>query len=397
MEIRTDPHRETRVGHLQRDESGLFARSANERRLLALLQRSDALPGVEIARHLGLSAQAVSVMTRKLEADGLIVRDDAVRGKVGKPQTPFRLAPDGAYSIGLRIGRRSADIVMVDFVGHTIGHGRTEYPFPAPEEIDGFARHMTDDLVGGLPTNRQNRVAGIGVGAPFELWNWLGAASAPSGSIEAWRDFNFEQAFSQWTDFPIFVGNDASLACQGEAMFGAGRGQPDFGYLYLGAFIGGGVYLNGRLFAGATGNAGAFGSLPVRDAHGNWGQLLEFASIHQLELAVGGGSGATAATIRPDAMWDAANPHLGSWIAETSHHIAYASMSVVASFDVPLIILDGSFPPAILERLVAETELELAKVDRRGVRVPNLVAGTLGSKAGALGAAYEPITNRLLE
>ena len=37
----------------------------------------------------------------------------------------------------------------------------------------------------------------------------------------------------------------------------------DFIYFYVGAFVGGGLVLNGGLFAGRTGNAAALGSMPV--------------------------------------------------------------------------------------------------------------------------------------
>lgn len=49
-------------------------REGNERRLLSLLRRQGALPGAEIARQSGLSAQTVSVILRRLEEDGLVAR-----------------------------------------------------------------------------------------------------------------------------------------------------------------------------------------------------------------------------------------------------------------------------------------------------------------------------------
>ena len=397
MEIGSDSSRPDREGPVLHDDPDIFDRSANERRLLALLQRSDALPGVEMARQLQLSAQAVSVITRSLEADGLIVRDAAIRGKVGKPQTPFRLAAEGAYSIGLRIGRRSSDIVLVDFTGHPLGHANTEYSYPEPGEINRFAQKAARELAQSLPPERRARIAGIGIGAPFELWNWLDGTSAPRGRMDAWREFSFEEAFSEWTDLAILVGNDASLSCQGEAMFGAARGLPDFGYFYVGSFIGGGVYLDGRLFTGATGNAAAFGSLPVRDATGTRGQLLEFASIQQLELALEARSGGRPLAITSESQWDGIEDTLAQWIADTADQMAHACMVVVAAFDVPAIVIDGSFPRAVRDRLIGAISNELAGVDRRGTRLPEIVAGTLGSKASALGAAYEPIIDRLLE
>ena len=47
-------------------------------------------------------------------------------------------------------------------------------------------------------------------------------------------------------------------------------------YVFIGTFIGGGVVLNGSLFTGKTGNAGAIGSLPqpVLDPQGKLSSQL---------------------------------------------------------------------------------------------------------------------------
>ena len=49
------------------------------------------------------------------------------------------------------------------------------------------------------------------------------------------------------------------------------------------AFAGGGVVLDGRLYGGASGNAGALGSMPVPGKDGKPGQLIDIASIAMLE------------------------------------------------------------------------------------------------------------------
>ena len=87
------------------NQSGV--RAFNERLLLSILQRSDGLSSGDLARRTGLSPQTTSVILRKLEQDGLLVRGDRVKGKVGKPSQPFTLNPDGAFAVGLKLGRRS--------------------------------------------------------------------------------------------------------------------------------------------------------------------------------------------------------------------------------------------------------------------------------------------------
>ena len=66
-------------------------RAYNERLVMSLVRRHGALSKAEIARRSGLSAQTVTVIMRALEADGLLIRGEPTRGRVGQPSTPMRL------------------------------------------------------------------------------------------------------------------------------------------------------------------------------------------------------------------------------------------------------------------------------------------------------------------
>src|SRR5262249_54031073 len=63
---------------------------------------------------------------------------------------------------------------------------------------------------------------------------------------------------------PVLVGNDANVAALGEHRYGAGRGSQDMIYLTVSTGIGGGLVLDGRLYHGFSGTAGAAGQMPVR-------------------------------------------------------------------------------------------------------------------------------------
>src|SRR6056297_292649 len=115
-------------------------RAHNERLVLTLLRRLGPTPKAGLARHAGLSAQTVSVIMRALEADGLIVRGEPQRGRVGQPSIPMHLAPGGAYFFGLKVGRRSLELVLVDFLGEVQGRARATHRYPAPDAAVRFVR-----------------------------------------------------------------------------------------------------------------------------------------------------------------------------------------------------------------------------------------------------------------
>ncbi len=235
----------------------------NERLILSLIRREGSLPKAQIARMTGLSAQTVSVIVTALERDGLLRKEQKVRGRVGQPSVPFSLRDDGAGALGLKIGRRSAELIVVGLTGEIRGSRRTTYRFPSPEEIIAFARASSDDLVKSLPAQFARRLAGVGVAMPGEIWNWPEEMGVDAHDLEAWKGLDIGERLTAELDWPVFVANDATAACGAELTFGNQRRFADFVYVYVGAFIGGGVVLNGHPVAGRNGKAGALGSLLV--------------------------------------------------------------------------------------------------------------------------------------
>ena len=59
------------------------------------------------------------------------------------------------------------------------------------------------------------------------------------------------------TGLPVVVENDGNIAAWGEYRFGAGRGTADLVLVTVGTGIGGGIVINGGLFRGSHGVAGA--------------------------------------------------------------------------------------------------------------------------------------------
>lgn len=365
-------------------------RNHNERLLLSMIHRHGAMPGSELARLTGLSPQTVSVILRKLEQDGLLVKGTPQRGRVGKPSVPVALAPEGLLSVGLKIGRRTTDLMMIDFHGTVLAEESISYPFPTPDSVFGFLRRGLEEFQTHRAKGKPDRIAGIGIAAPFELWNWHTAVGASESDMQPWRDLDFTAVIAEFSDLPVFVQNDASAACRAEHVFGHGKAYTDYAYFFLGSFIGGGVVLNGRVVDGRHGNAGAFGSLPVPGPAGT-GQLIDSASIYLLEKRL------IAAGLDPQAIWKLPQDWSGfaaqarPWLAQTGSQIARAVVSVCAVLDMEAVLIDGSFPTDMRAALVDQVRSELDDLDMRGLVRPEVIEGGIGRNARVLGAASAPV------
>jgi predicted NBD/HSP70 family sugar kinase len=371
-------------------------RAYNERLVLSLVRSHGALSKAEIARASGLSAQTVSVIMRALEKDGLLSRDAPVRGRVGQPSVPMRLNPKGAFAFGLKIGRRSADLILMDFVGNVRAKLRSIYSYPMPSNLTAFVKESIAQLESKLTAAELSRVAGLGVAAPFELWNWADHVGAPSGEMDVWRGVDLRAQIQSVVSYPVFLQNDATSACGAELMFGHGKVYPDFVYYFIGTFIGGGVVLNSSVFTGKTGTAGAIGPLPVRDRNGNVRQLIEVASIFVLENLMKE-KGLDSRPLWYSATdWTDFGKPLEQWISDCAQALAQAIIAAASIIDFPAAIIDGGFPDWVRTRIVTATRAALVGYDLQGIIVPDIIEGKVGDQARAIGAASLPLFARFL-
>jgi predicted NBD/HSP70 family sugar kinase len=364
----------------------------NERLLLSLVRRFGPLSKIEVARLTGLSVQSTSAIMNRLKADGLLRREAPLRGRVGQPTIPMSIDPDGAYSFGLKIGRRSCDLVLIDFRGAVRERARRTYAFPRPEMILDFMRSELPALERTLDARQRMRIAGLGVGVPFQLWNWEIEIGAPLGAMGAWRAFDTEGEIAAISPYPITLCNDATAACAAEFFFGRSWRYRDFMYFFLGAFVGGGMVLDGALRPGRTGNAGAVGSMPVaaRDGAGLANQLIALASICRLERGLAdAGIEASSIWATPDA-WGEFGTELESWIEQAARALAYASAAAISIVDFEAIVIDGAMPATVRDRLTARTAQIFAELDRRGLSEVEFATGAVGHDARAIGGAALP-------
>jgi predicted NBD/HSP70 family sugar kinase len=371
-------------------------RAYNERLVLSLVRLHGALSKADITRLSGLSAQTASVIMRALEKDGLLLRGEPMRGRVGQPSIPMRLNPDAVLSFGVKIGRRSADLVLMDFVGNIRKRYHETYAYPLPQEILRIITSGIADIEAQMSGEEQARIAGIGIAAPFELWNWADEIGAPSGAMEVWRGFDLQAEVASRVAHSVYLQNDATSACGAELVFGVGPTYPDFIYLFIGSFIGGGIVLNSSIFSGRTGTAGAVGPLPVRGRNGENRQLLDIASIFVLENML------RDRGIDPQPLWYSADDWvdfgqpLELWVQATAAALAQAIVAAASIIDFGAAVIDGGFPGWVRKRIVDATIEAVARLDLRGVVIPDIIQGKVGSQARAIGGASLPIFARYL-
>jgi predicted NBD/HSP70 family sugar kinase len=383
-----------RAADLARGTNQSGVRLYNERLVLSLIRRHGSLPRAEIARLTGLSAQTITIIMRQLETDGLVVSGDRQRGKIGQPSLPFALNPEGAFSLGLKIGRRSNDIVLMDFVGGVRRAVHETASYPTPGGLLAFVADGIKTLTAELSPAQLARVSGLGIAAPFELWNWEEQIGAPRNVLDQWRSFDAREEIARICSWPVFFCNDATAACGAELVLGNRAQHLDFLYFFIGSFIGGGLVLNGSLYPGRTGNAGALGSMPIAaigaDGSPSSQQLIRSASIYVLEHKLAASGRDPSVLWRSPDDWGDLGPPLDEWIEGVAESLAFAVVAATSVIDFQAVIVDGAFPLSVRQRIVARTAEKAAGFDHQGLSPVEIVEGSIGSGARAIGGACLP-------
>lgn len=368
-------------------------RQFNERVVLQSIRLHGPLAKADLARLTHLSTQTIGLIIARLLEDGLVLKGEPQRGRVGQPSVPIALNPDGAYAVGIKIGRRSLDVLLVDFVGRTRARHTLDYAFPEPRTLFAEIGRRLVDLRRTLGPAAADRLTGVGIAAPLSLGGWQRLLGLPPAQVESWRNVDIQERVQGLTDLPVELVKDTTAACVAELVAGRGQSLPSFLYLFVDTFIGGGLVIDSHLHSGLHGNAGAVASLPLGPASPNEtpAQLLSRASLFQLEqLYVGAG-------LDPRAMADerALQPpwqeSTQRWLAEASRGIALAIVNSAALLDQEGVILDGNLGRPLLGALIASVEAALDECNWEGLFRPRLHAGTIGPDARAIGGALLPL------
>lgn len=383
----------------RRGSNSVQMRQYNERVVLETLRRAGQASKAELARASNLTPQAVAGIVDALASAGLVEIRGKRFGRVGQPSILFGLAENGAFSIGLHIGRRSLDSVLVDFCGRTRAAHSHDYPHPAPDTIRRLAAENLRLLEDGLPTPQRERIIGIGIAMPYFVARWKTEIGIPEDAVAAWEAFSPKAVLATLTALPVFIENDASAAAAAELVYGVGRAYRNFLHLSINTLIGGGLVIDGNLETGPHGNTAAIGPMPVAPSRlssvpspsGPFELLLHRASAFVLINHLRSG-GITIDRERDlDYLPDSAAPLVREWQEDCADALAQAIIGVVAVVDLDAVIIDGVLPRSILDATVSLVIRRFHEHLPEGLVAPTIVVGTIGARAPAIGAAILPV------
>lgn len=283
-------------------------------------------------------------------------------------------------TIGVDVGATTIKSAIVDH-GMIVGSTTCRTP-------NGSAKAVEDAIVASIETLQAQGLTtgGVGIGTPG--WTSADRRTVIYSPNLPWRDEPVAEQVEERVQSPVVLENDANAAAWGEYRFGVARGASSMIAITLGSGVGGAIVLGGQLVRGRDGCAGEIGHTRRESggrpcACGRSGCMENYVSGRALlrdggfgpdyDCFAAGAAGETAAL----AVIAAFGRHLGIGLADSvlllNPDVVVIGGGVAESFAL--------FGKSAADALAGELGPNWAGA------APPIVAATLGSDAGRIGAA----------
>lgn len=371
-------------------------RRNNERAVLSVVGFSNGVSNADIARVSGLAPQTVSAILTDLDRMGLIMRGDVLRGRRGQPATPIYLRPEGAFAVGIEIGLRHMEVVLLNFHAEVLTRQRRSYCHPNIDTLVADVAEMVSQVRWGIKADEQDRVIGMGLALPTTLIEQMQLLPLADAQRARWNSIDLASELEQAAGLPTTVFNDGNAACWAE-LIASPRPRPgNFIYLMVSHTIAAGIVGDGTLWEGPGNNSANLGAMLVDDGTGQWQPAHQIASLAALTAQLEAAGHRVDPSDLANWDWDSFGPVLEHWIDTAARAIARVAYNTVAVIESRMLVIDGVMPDTITQRLVEAVDAHLKEMPTPLRLSIAVVRGHLGATAPAIGAAELPLFRRYL-
>jgi len=221
------------------------------------------LSRVALARRLGLSGAAVTKAARPLIEMGYLEELAATERTgpgAGRPASPLAIRADREFFVGVKITGDELIGVVCDLGAEVRSSVHRRLASPDLEHVLTQLGDLVDELLDG-PGDYRARTRRLGLAVSGDVDHSTGLVRY--SPFLRWRDVPLRERAEKITGLTVTVENDVKALTTAEHWFGEGVGAESFALVTVGAGIGCGLVVNGRLVSGSNGVAGEIGHIGV--------------------------------------------------------------------------------------------------------------------------------------
>jgi predicted NBD/HSP70 family sugar kinase len=316
-------------------------RETNERLILNMVRQNQDVSRSDIVKMTGLSASSVTFIVNRLISEGLIsVERSRVPAQAGRPPVSLRIREESMYAIGAEVSVSGTRLRAADVGGRTLLDRKIAWhPNPAVT----LARLRTA-INGIIEKFSDRRLVGIGVGIPGTIVRDTGYVLAAEDL--GWFNVEAGRMLAEGLMARPIVENDAKLAAFAEHWFHPEGAASNFVFVGGARGLGTGVFVDGHLLQGASGEGAEFGhTVLYPDGRaclcGGRGCWEEYASARALERLYAEMLDSTPAARASEIVRRArhGDRHALTALHETAVHVGLGFVNLRQAFDPEEIIV----------------------------------------------------------
>ncbi|KZM50716.1 ROK family transcriptional regulator [Labrenzia sp. OB1] len=237
-------------------------RRQNRSIILQALRRNGPTARIDLGQTTRLSPATVTAITSDLLDQGLILSLESEEPKApqarGRPRTLLKLNPDAVFTLCIRLSVNNIDLSLVDFAGDVTRETRIHFD-SSTADADSFPETLVEAIrqflheAGVEPS--QVREIGVAAQGVVETETGLVAWSPAFAGRKIPVVGPLQSAFGA----DCYISNDTNMITEALHWSDPTRYSGTFAVVMLDYGVGMGLYLNNRLFSGASGTAAEFG------------------------------------------------------------------------------------------------------------------------------------------
>jgi glucokinase-like ROK family protein len=238
-----------------------FVRETNLSLVVRLIHSQAPVSRAQLAIITGLNKSTISSLVDQLLEKKLVHEIGNNTGGTGRPATFLEVNPQAGNIIGVELGVDFVSVAVTDFAGNILWRKREEAdPSVNQEKMISQTLQVVKEAISSGKKKNQN-ILGLGLATPGTV-NITDGVLIFAPNLH-WRNVPFGKIFAEKTKLRVYVENDANAAAVAEHLFGTARQVQDFLFVFAGVGIGGGLFLNDKLYRGKNGYAGEIGHFPI--------------------------------------------------------------------------------------------------------------------------------------
>ncbi|SFL64469.1 ROK family transcriptional regulator [Halanaerobium salsuginis] len=244
----------------QRVGNSTFIHNLNQGSIFKIIHRYGPITRKELAENTNYSAATITNHVKTLIEEEYVIETKKGSSNGGRKPVYIKVNPKKGYMLAVNIGVNNCQLFLFDLNFSVIS--AQNFILDQNQTAQASLLEIKDKIETVLSDQqiKAEKILGLGIAVPA-LINRAKKRLEFAPNL-GWKKLAISEVLAEYFSFPILIENEAKAAVIGEKEF-IYPDDDNLVFVSINEGIGCGIILDGKLYTGASGNAGEFGHLII--------------------------------------------------------------------------------------------------------------------------------------